>query len=465
MTQALRLDALVPAAQPPLWRKMLLFLVLQTAGAALQLISGTITSIYVGKLIGVAALAAASAFFPIFFLLVSFLIGLVSGGIVLVGQAHGAGDRAQIKAIAGTALSVNALLSLTIAVAGCALSESILVLLGTPPDILVPATEYARVTFAVLPAMVIFFTAVNLLRGTGDARTPLWAMALSIAVSLLLMPALIQGWLGLPALGLLSAPVSSFVASVVSLAALGVDLRRRGHPMAPDRALVAALRIDRRIAMPLVRIGVPSGLQVATVSLSEVAVICFINPFGSSATAAYGIVNQVVSYVQAPSQGASVAAAVFGAQAIGAGAPLRLGEVTRVAVLLNLIVSGVIIGIVYLFLGDILSWFVIDSAAQSIASRALMVTLWSYLAAGVTGVLAGVMRSSGVVLWPTGILIAAIWLVEIPTAYWLSRSIGLDGVWIGYPAAFVAAFLAQLAYYALVWRRRRHRPLVERSSC
>jgi putative MATE family efflux protein len=443
---------------------MLFFLVLQTAGAALQLISGTITSIYVGRLIGLPALAAVSAFFPIFFLLVSFLIGLVSGGIVLVGQAHGAGDRAQIKAVAGTALSVNALLSVTIGCAGYALAEETLVLLGTPPDILVPAAEYARVTFAVLPAMVIFFTAVSLLRGTGDAHTPLWAMTLSIAVSLVLMPALILGWFGLPGLGLVSAPISSLVASIVSLAALAVDLRRRDHPMAPDRALVvAALRFDRRIAKPLIGIGVPSGLQVAMVSLSEVALISFVNPFGSSATAAYGIVNQVVSYVQAPSQGASVAASVFGAQAIGARAPFRLSEVTRVAVLLNLIVSGVIVSIVYLFLDDILSWFVIDPDAQSIARRALMVTLWSYLAAGVSGVLAGVMRSSGVVLWPTGILIMAIWLVEVPTAYWLSRSIGLDGVWIGYPAAFVAAFLVQFAYYALVWRRRSHRALLPAS--
>jgi Na+-driven multidrug efflux pump len=54
-------------------------------------------------------------------------------------------------------------------------------------------------------------------------------------------------------------------------------------------------------------------------SLSEVAVVSFVNAFGSGATAAYRAINQVVGYVLAPLQGVGVAATVFGAQAVGAG--------------------------------------------------------------------------------------------------------------------------------------------------
>lgn len=460
MTNALCVPARASAAAPLLWQSMLQFIVLQSLGTGVQLLSGTITSIYLGRLIGLTALAAASAFFPILFFLVSFLLGLISGGIVLVGQAEGARDRAQIKAIAGTALSVSLLLSSVIASAGYLLADPILNLIGTPAEVLPLAADYARATFATLPASVIFFTAIALLRGTGDARTPLWAMALNIAVSLALTPALIQGQFGLPPLGLVSAPVSSSIASLVSLAVLAIVLRRRGHVLAPDRALMTALRIDRRIAMPLIGIGVPSGLQVATVSLSEVVVISFVNPFGASAAAAYGIVNQVVSYVQVPSQGAGMAASVFGAQAIGASDVQRLREVTRIAIVLNLIISVVIVSFVYLFLDDIPSWFVTDAEAQSIARWALMITLWSHLLAGVAGVLSGIMRSSGAVLWPTAVLMVAIWGIEVPTAWLLSSSMGLEGVWIGYPAAFLALILAQITYYAMIWRRHSYRRLV-----
>jgi hypothetical protein len=109
VTNALCVPARASAAAPLLWQSMLQFIVLQSLGTGVQLLSGTITSIYLGRLIGLTALAAASAFFPILFFLVSFLLGLISGGIVLVGQAEGARDRAQIKAIAGTALSISLL--------------------------------------------------------------------------------------------------------------------------------------------------------------------------------------------------------------------------------------------------------------------------------------------------------------------------------------------------------------------
>ena len=450
----------VPSDESALWRAMLQFLVPQTLGVALQLISNTVTIAYLGRLIGPSALAAASTFFPIFFLLTSFLLGLFSGGVVLVGQAHGAGDIARVRAVFGTTLCIGATLGVAVAAAGYATAGHILALIGTPPDILATATEYAQATFIALPMLVILFAYLVLLRGTGDALTPLWAMILWIALGLVLTPALIQGWLGLPTLGVLSAPYGNLAACVVTLAALLIWLKRRGHPMAPDRAFLAALRFDPRIALGLLGIGIPAGLQVALIALSEVVVVSLVNTFGSDATAAYGIFNQVISYVQAPAQAAAVAASVFGAQAIGAGRADRLGAVTRMAVLLAIIAGAIVIGAVYLFSGGLLALFTSDPEPQSIARHALMIALWSHLLVGAASVLAGVMRASGDVLVPTAVSIAAIWAVQLPTAYVLARRIGIDGVWIGYPAAFVAMLVAQAAYYLLLWRHRRHGRLV-----
>jgi Na+-driven multidrug efflux pump len=102
----------------------------------------------------------------------------------------------------------------------------------------------------------------------------------------------------------------------------------------------------------------------------------------------------------------------------------------------------------------VISWFVVDPVTLSIAKRALLITLWSYVFVGISNVLAGVMRSTGTVVWPAGIAIAAIWLVQLPTAYLLSYSIGLQGVWMGYPAGSIAALIAQVLYYGLIWRQR-----------
>jgi len=450
----------VPADDSALWRAMLAFLVPQTAGLVLQLVSSTLTTVYFGRLIGTAALAVAAAFFPIFFLLTSFLLGLFSGGVVLVGQAHGAGDSERVRAVMGTTLCIGALLSVAVACGGYWLAGDILRLIGTPPDILDAASSYAATTFMVLPVLVILFAYLVLLRGTGDALTPLWAMMLWIVFSLVLTPALIKGWLGWRGLDVLSAPYGNLAACSVTLVVLLFYLRRRRHPLAPDRAFVGALRLDHSIAAQLLAIGIPAGVQVALVALSEIVVVSLVNAFGSNATAAYVVFNQVISYVQAPAQAAAVAASVFGAQAIGAGHAARLAAITRIAVLLCITVGVVAIGVVYLSSASIVSWFIADPEPQAIAGRALMLSLWSYLLVGVAGVLAGVMRASGDVLVPTGVSIVAIWAVQLPVVYLTSRQIGIDGVWIGYPAAFVAMLAAQLAYYALLWRHRKHEKLI-----
>jgi putative MATE family efflux protein len=441
--------------ETPLWRAMAGFIVPQTGSAALQLLSGTITAIYLGQLLGRSALAVASAFFPIFFLLVSFLVGLIAGGIVLVARAHGAGDTVQVKRVTGTTLTVCGLLSLMIAVIGYGLSPQLLGAMATPPDILASAIDYAHVTFISLPVVTLLFVYTFLLRGTGDAQTPLWAMAFCIGISLLLTPALILGWGGLPQLGVTSAPCANLVACAISLPVLMAYLRFRRHPLAFDRDLMLRLRIDPAIAKPFFGIGIPGGIQTAVTSLSEVAIVVLVNPFGSSATAAYGAVNQVVGYLLAPMQAVGLAATVFAAQAIGARRAGRLGEVTRLALIMNLSVGGFAVAILCLYATAVLSWFVVDPVTLSIARHALLTTLWSYLFIGVSDVLAGVMRSTGIVAWPTAITISGIWLVQLPTAYLLSHVVGLQGVWLGYPAGFAAALLAQALYYGLVWRHRR----------
>jgi putative MATE family efflux protein len=453
------LDPRIWRDEQVLWRAMAWFVVPQTAAAVLQLISSTITVVYFGQLLGRSALAVASVFFPIFFLLVSFLIGLISGGIVLVGQAWGAGDIGKMKSVTGTTLSVCALVSIAVAVTGFWLSPELLGLMGTPQDIHQSAVEYARVTFASLPMVTVFFGYTYLLRGTGDARTPFLALMFCTSISLMLMPVLIEGWVGLPAFGVRSAPLANLVACTVSLPALAIYLRWRGHPLAPDRDLLRRLRIDPSVAGTFLAIGVPAGLQLAMTSLSEVAVVSFVNAFGSSATAAYGAINQVVGYVLAPLQGVGLAATVFGAQAVGAGQLGRLSAVTRMAVLLTFVIGATLVGVVHLFAPTILSWFVADPVTQAIAARALLITLWSYVLVGIGGVLAGVMRSTGTVGWPSGLSVAAVWLVQLPVAYLLSHRIGLDGIWIGYPAGFVIGLVAQWIYYAAIWRRQPHRQL------
>ena len=95
-----------------------------------------------------------------------------------------------------------------------------------------------------------------------------------------------------------------------------------------------------------------------------------------------------------------------------------------------------------------------------LAQDLLHITLWSYIVFGLAGVVAAVMRASGTVLAPMAISIFAILGVEVPVAWALSRSIGIDGIWIAYPVAFAVMALGQIAYYRLVWRKRAIRRII-----
>ncbi|TAK98028.1 MAG: MATE family efflux transporter [Rhodospirillaceae bacterium] len=426
----------------------------------LQSLSGTINSIFLGRMIGVNALASVSGFFPVLFFFVSFVIGFGSGGTVLIGQAYGAKDLEKVKAIAGTALSFGTIIGLMVAVFGGLFARPLLIMVGTPENILGSAVEYGRILLIASPLLFLFMLSTFMMRGVGDTVTPLIALVVQIVIGLIATPALIQGWGGLPKLGVTSAAYAGILSWVLTLAMLVVYLRRMRHPMAPDYALLRHFWIDWKILKTVLRIAIPTSLQMVLLSIAEAAVLRFVNGFGSNATAAYGTVNQVVSYIQFPSMSVAMTASIFAAQAIGGGNMGRLRTITRTGIYLSLILTGVLVIVGYLFSRTLIGFFVKDPAVIELAQRLLHITLWSYLVFGCSALVAGVMRASGTVLVPSAISIFSILGIEVPVAYLLSGKIGIEGIWIAYPVAFVAMLAMQTTYYKLVWKKKTIQRLV-----
>jgi len=433
---------------------MLVFLGPLMLSNVLQSLSQTANSVYLGRLLGLRSLAAVSAIFPLLFLLVSFLIGLGSGASVLIGQAFGARDLAKVKTIAGTTLALAIILGALVGAIGAAFAEPLLRLLATPADVLPISLSYARVTFALMPLLFVYLTYTTFVRGVGDTRMPLIVLVLSTALTFGLTPLFILGWLGLPALETNGAAVANGVSTAIATGALLWLLARERSPLAFDRAMLREVRIRPALALAIARIGVPTSLNLVMVSLSEIAVLAFVNRFGSTALAAYGAVNQIASYVQFPAVSIAITASIFGAQAIGAGRKERLGPIVRSAVVLNYVIEGILIVTVYFFSTDIVSLFITSQETIRVAHALIKITLWSYALFGNARVLSGIMVSTGTVIWPTAISIFSIWGVEVPVAYVLMNRLGLDGVWYGYPAAYATGLVLQLGYYYLVWKRK-----------
>ncbi len=444
----------------PTWKIFLMFLVPMMLANILQSLSGTLNNIFLGRMIGVQALAAASAFFPVMLFLISFVMGLGSGASVLIGQAWGAREPDRVRAIAGTTLTVGVLGGVVVALFGGTFAHILLERLHTPPDIMAEATHYARICLYAMPGFFAFLLITAIMRGVGDTVTPLFALIVSTIVGLVVTPALINGWMGLPHLGVASAAVGFVTSFAVTLVWLVFYLRIRGHALAPDAALMKHMRIDRAILKSVLRIGIPTAMQMVVMSLAEVVLLSMVNGFGSSALAAYGVGNQVLGYVQFPAMSIAIAASVLGAQAIGSGHAEKLGSITRTGILINLAFTGTLLLLCYVFARPLIGLFTQNPEATHIALDLLHIVLWSTLIFGCAAVTSGVMRSSGTVIVPTLLSISAILLVEIPAAWLLSQHYGVNGVWMAYPITFVTMLLLQASFYRLYWRKQKITKLI-----
>lgn len=446
--------------EQPLWRAYVAFLMPMMLSNILQALFGTINGIYLGQMIGVDALAAVSIFFPVMFFFISFIIGLGAGSSVLIGQAWGARATSKVKTIAGTTLMLTLIGGCVIAIGGGLFARELMVALATPPNVLDAATNYARIMMITMPATFTFLLATSMMRGVGDTVTPLWALAISTLIGLVVTPALIRGWFGLPQLGVASAAVASTVSSIVTLLWLGVHMRHMNHPLAPDAVLLRAMRFDRELLGKVLRIGLPTAVQLVVMSLAEIVLLGIVNRFGSDATAAYGAVNQVLGYVQFPAISIAITASIFAAQAIGAGHTERIGSIVRTGMWLNLLLTGGLVALGYLLSRLIIGLFITNPQVLDLAQTLLFIVLWSTVPFGMAGVFSATMRASGTVLVPTLLSIVAIVAVEVPVAVVLSHRIGVEGVWVAYPAAFCTMMVLQMAFYRLVWRKREIRRLI-----
>ncbi|RYF41462.1 MAG: MATE family efflux transporter, partial [Comamonadaceae bacterium] len=278
----------------PLWRRFLVFLGPLVLTNVLQAFGGTVITIYLGQLLGVQSLAAAVAFFPLFMCCISFVIGLGAGASVLVGQAWGARDEDKVRRVAGTVLVGTLILAGVVGAVGFLGIGHVLRVLGTPADVLADSTAYARVLLvAAMPFLFLQLICASILRGVGDTVTPLKALVVASTVWILLTPAFILGWLGLPRLGTLSAAWASMAGNAASVAWLAWHLQRQRHLLAP-RSLRPHLRLDKPLLGTVVRLGIPTGLFFVTSSVADVMLLSIVNGYGSQATAAWGAVTQVI---------------------------------------------------------------------------------------------------------------------------------------------------------------------------
>ena len=446
--------------QPNLWKTFFFFLVPLIATNILQNLSGTINTIFVGQMMGVEAIAAVAVFFPILFFLLAFVIGISAGTTVLVGQAWGAQNIEKVRSVIGSTLFMTSIGGTIIAILGFVFAPNILNLLGIDPKVMHLSLPYVRWMLAGSPLLFVYIVYTSILRGVGDSVTPLIALGLTSVIGLIVTPILLKGYFGFPALGIIAPAIATILGYAAVLIFLAFYLHHKNHPLKLDARLLQHVRYDADLSKIILKLGIPTGIQMVTTSLAGLVIIGLVNRYGAHATAAYGAVNQVLNYIQFPAMSISIAASIFAAQAIGAGKPDLLAKVTRTALSMNILFTGSLIALAYLFSKYLMALFITDHSVIELGQQLLFIVLWSILFFGASAIFAAIMRASGTVTVPMLINILTILLIEIPCAYWFSTLWGLTGIWMAYALAFVSLCVFQALYYQFVWKKSKIKILI-----
>ena len=440
--------------QQKLWKTFLIFLLPLIATNILQNLSGTINTVFVGQMMGVNAIAAVAIFFPILFCLMAFVIGLSAGATVLVGQAWGAQNVEKVRCVVGSTLFMTLIGGTITALLGVVFAKHILLALGTDPDVMHLSLPYVQWMLARSPLLFIYLIYTSILRGVGDSTTPLIASGMTILIGLLITPILIAGYFGFPKMGIVAPAIATITGYFAVLIFLAVYLNKKDHPLKPDRHLLGHIRHHPELSKIILRLGVPTGIQMITTSMAGLVIVGLVNRYGSHATAAYGAVNQVLNYIQFPALSISIAASIFAAQAIGAGKSDLLAKVTRTALTMNILITGGLVALAYLFSKYLMALFITDPEVVALGQQLLFIVLWSIIFFGASSIFASIMRASGTVTVPMLINIVVILAIEVPCAYLFSQWWGLKGVWYAYALAFVCLCVLQGLYYQLVWKKK-----------
>ena len=134
-------------------------------------------------------------------------------------------------------------------------------------------------------------------------------------------------------------------------------------------------------------------------------------------------------------------------QNVGANQWDRVKRTFEAGLLYNLVMTGTLAGLVYLFNKDILHLFVTEPTVVALGIRVNDITAWSFILFGVMNILVSTVRSTGAVLYPLIISFVTLWVVRIPFSYILAHHSGIDWVWWSFPISFIVSDVLLFIYY------------------
>ncbi|MBR4038854.1 MAG: MATE family efflux transporter [Clostridia bacterium] len=413
-------------------------------GMLFQRIYNFVDVFIVGRYLGDEALAAVSIAGSAMYLLMSLMMGLTTGVSIVTSQYYGAGNEKKVRETFASSIFVAILFTALITALGMLGSKGLLRLLQTSESLMGYAHAYLMIIFAGCAGTMLYNWISAVMRSLGNSVVPL----VSLIISSLLNIVLDILFIAVIPMGVAGAALATVLSQAIS-GALCLAYAFRILPML--RLKKGELRMDPVIARQILVYGIPTGLQMSIISISDMALQAKINTYSTALIVAYGIATKVEFLGWQIAEALGTAMGTFVGQNIGAGDYKRVRQGVRCAYGIHFICYGIFCPIVWLFARPFMAMFTQSPESIQYGVEYMRIFSFFFLIGGTMCIFHNVLRASGDVKMTLAMGVSEV-ITRISFTFLFTELMGYWGLWWVSPLTWVCAVaVGAIRYYSGKW--------------
>lgn len=427
-----------------IWRSLVNYTLPLLLGNLFQQLYNTIDSIVVGNYIGKEALAAVGSSGSLISMFVSLFMGISVGAGVVISRYFGAKRYEDMNKTIQTTIAFGLISGIFLTILGVTLTPIFLEWMGTPESVMENSVLYFRIYFLGIIFTLMYNFGSGIFRAVGDSRRPLYYLIVSTILNILLDLLFVAIF----NMGIAGVAIATVIAQAVSCVLTYMTLIKDD---AVYKLNVKDIRMHKDYIGNIIKIGLPSGIQNAIVSFSNVIVQTNINSFGDNAMAGCGAYAKVDGFALMPSGSFSMALSTFVSQNLGAKQYDRAKKGAIIGLGLTMAVTQIIGIFIYFFAPQVIPIFNSDPAVVEYGTMMARNVVFGYFLVSFSHGMGGVLRGAGLSKVPMFVMIGCWCALRIA---WLEIMVPLTNdihtVFWGYPLTWLISGIIFIIYFLKV---------------
>ena len=403
-----------------------------------------IVDIFFVSRLGSDAIAAVGLTESMMTIVYAIAVGFSTGTTALVSRRIGEKHPEAAAKATGQSIVAGMTVSLLLAIPGIFYSYELLRLMGASHELASQNHGYTHIMFAGNFVITMLFIINAAFRSAGDAALSMRVLLIANGINIILDPILIFGFGPIPALGIEGAAIATNIGRGLAVF-FQFYVLFRGRMRIKLR--LVHLIPDLKLMVVLVRLSIGGILQNMIATASWIVMVRIIAVFGSAAVAGYTIGIRIIIFSLLPSWGLSNAAATLVGQNLGANQPERAQRAGWITGFSNMALLGLISIVFIAFPGFFVRLFISETEVIKAGITCLQIVSSGFLFYAMGMVMTQSLNGAGDTYTPTLLNFICFWLIEIPLAYFLAITVGLETNGVYYAIVIAESILTLLGIY------------------